>query len=59
MGRIRRATIVILYFSEQINTCSKSAMESLEITEVNTNENIFKNIFRKILRKTPVLKPVF
>ena len=34
--------MVILYLFQQTNTCSKSATESLEVTEDNPNENIFK-----------------
>ena len=34
--------MVILYLSQETNTCSKLAMETVEITEDNPNENIFK-----------------
>ena len=39
---IRRTAMVILYLPQQINTCSKSATKASEITEDNSNENIFK-----------------
>ena len=34
--------MLIIYLSQQTNTCAKSATETLEITEDNPNENIFK-----------------
>ena len=39
---IRRTEMVILYLPQQINRCSKSATKILEITEDNSNENLFK-----------------
>ena len=39
---IRRTAMVILYLSQQTNACSKSATKTLEITEDNSNENLFK-----------------
>ena len=34
--------MIILYLSQQTITCSKSATETLEVTEDNPNENTFK-----------------
>ena len=34
--------MIILYISQQTITCSKSATETLEVTEDNPNENTFK-----------------
>ena len=67
---IRRAAMVILYLPQQTNTCSKSATKTLEITEDNSNENLFKKqrpdvfykkvfLFSKIHRKTPVPECLF
>ena len=39
---MRRTTMVILYLPQQTNTCSKTATKTLEITEDNSNENLFK-----------------
>ena len=39
---IRRTAMVILYLPQQTNTCSKSATKTLEITEDNSNENLFE-----------------
>ena len=39
---IQRTAMVILYLPQQTNTCSKSATKILEITEDNSNENLFK-----------------
>ena len=48
--------MVIQYLSQQANTCSKSVVETLEITEDNPNENIFKKqppvvFFKKVFLK--------
>ena len=48
--------MVIQYLSQQANTCSKSTVETLEITEDNPNENIFKKqppvvFFKKVFLK--------
>ena len=62
--------MVILYLPQQTNTCSKSATKTLEITEDNSNENLFKKqpldvfykkvfLFSKIHRKTPVPDSLF
>ena len=37
----RTTMIVILYFFQQVNICSKSSTKTLEITENNPKENIF------------------
>ena len=37
-----RRTMVILYLPQQTNTCSKTATKTLEITDDNSNENLFK-----------------
>ena len=37
----RITMIVILYFFQQVNICSKSSTKTLEITENNPKENIF------------------
>ena len=37
---IRRTAMVILYLLQQTNTCS--ATRTLEVTEDNSNENLFK-----------------
>ena len=34
--------MVIMYLPQQANTCSKSATKTLEITENDSNENLFK-----------------
>ena len=39
---IQITTIVILYLPQQTNTWSKSAIKTIEITDDNSNENIFK-----------------
>ena len=62
--------MVILYLPQQTKKCSKSATKNLEITEDNTNENLFKKqqrdvfykkmfLFSKLHRKTPVLECLF
>ena len=67
---IRKTAMVILYLPQQPNTCSKSATKTLEITEDNSNENLFKKqlwmcsiknvfLFSKIHRKTPVPESLF
>ena len=69
---IRRTAMVILYLPQQTNACSKSAARTLEITENNSNENLFKKkkqppdvlykksvLFSKIHRKTPVPDSLF
>ena len=40
---IQKIAMVILYLPQQTNTCPKSATKTLEITEDNSNENLFKN----------------
>ena len=39
---IRRTAMIILHLPQQTNTRSKSATKTLEITEDNSNENLFK-----------------
>ena len=48
--------MVILYLSQQANTCSKSAMETLGITEDNPDENILKKQPPMVFYKKIVLK---
>ena len=48
--------MVILYLFKQANTCSKSAMVALEITEDNPDENIFKKQPPMVFYKKIVLK---
>ena len=48
--------IVILYLPQQTNTWSKSAMKTTEITEDNSNENIFKKQPSSVFYKKSVLK---
>ena len=48
--------MVILYLSQQANTFSKSANETLKITENNPNENIFKKQPPVVFHKESVLK---
>ena len=62
--------MLILYFPQQTNTCSKSATKTLEITEEIQMKTYSKNnhrmcsikkvfLFNKIHRKTPVPEPLF
>ena len=53
---IQITAIVILYLPQQTNTWSKSAMKTIEITEDNSNENIFKKQSPSIFYKKSVLK---
>ena len=53
---IQITAIVILYLLQQANTCSKSAMKTIEITEDNSNENIFKKQPPSVFYKKSVLK---
>ena len=39
---MRKTTMVILYLPQQTNTYSKTAKKTLEITEDNSNENLFE-----------------
>ena len=48
--------MVILNLSQQTNTCSKSATETLELTGDNPNENIFKKQLPVVFYKKGVLK---
>ena len=52
---IGRTAMVILYLSQQTNTCSKSATKTLEITEDNSNENLFKKQPPDVFYKKSVL----
>ena len=67
---VQRTTMVILYLPKQTNTCSKLATKALEITEDNSNENLFKKqhpdafykkvfLFSEIHRETPVPESIF
>ena len=51
---IRRTAMVILYLPQQTNTCSKSATKT-EITENNSNENLFKKQPPDVFYKKSVL----
>ena len=53
---IRRTAMVIPYLPQQTNTCLKSATETLEITQDNSNENIFKKQPPDVFYKKIVLK---
>ena len=53
---IRRTEMFILYLPQQMNTCSKSAIKTFEITEDNSNENIFKKQPPDVFYKKSVLK---
>ena len=53
---IRRTEMFILYLPQQTNTCSKSATKTFEITEDNSNENIFKKQPPDVFYKKSVLK---
>ena len=66
----RRKIMVILYLPQQTNKCSKSATKNLEITEDNTNKNLFKKqqpdvfykkvfLFSKLHRETAVPECLF
>ena len=48
--------MVILYLSQQKDTYSKSAMETLEITGDNPNENILKKEPSEVFYKKIVLR---
>ena len=48
---IRKTAMVILYLPRQKNTCSMSATKTLEITEDNSNENIFKKTTDKFYKE--------
>ena len=52
---IQRTAMVILYLSQQANTCSNSATKTLEITEDNSNENVFKKQPPDVFYKKNVL----
>ena len=56
ISRICRTAMVILYLSQQTNTCSKSATETLEIAEDNPNEFILKKQPPVVFYKKSVLK---
>ena len=48
--------MVIVYTSQQTNTCSKSATVTLEITEDNPNEKIFKKQPPEVFYKKSICK---
>ena len=48
--------MVILYISQQTNTCPKSATRTLERTENNPNVNIFKKQPQEVFFKKGLLK---
>ena len=53
---IRRTAIAILFFPQQLNTCSKSETKTLEITKDNSNENTLKKLSTGGFFKEKVLK---
>ena len=53
---IRRTAMVIPYLLQKTNTYAKLATKTLEITEDNSNENIFKKQPHDMFYKKSVLK---